>query len=947
MVNSVHIIGVLTAATLATVAAAARSGGRYGQWIQSAAGNPVYRYQYDQLSDRPRAAGKGWSGDPPSSDPTVRGSLEHTFQIGNDRLVLVANNYGAVRVRSDEGSPKFFTAAETGVAAATQFGAGFGYLTRKQQVEATTFYTGGVSDRDFGVGWVATSASSAAATVNHTIATPHGDDPVVLVEVAVHNRGSTERSWEWVEVWGSLMLHLDPSWARTAPGKNFTAAHYHSSWTGIDENATGISGGLAHSRAWLGLTPEEKVHFSSIYKYPVPAGAGIWDEQPATPYLIQLSSTGSAQNSSVTSIGNDAAAFFGSGGAANPDGTVRFSHTVQDPDAALITSTHITLPPNGTVKLHYLWGYANSTDAASAHASRMAQKYLPLLESSDGLATAVEAGWDQYLARFRVPSKGYVADETAWHSYYVQAATTYDSYMQEHIVDQGTMYRYSSGFQGAARDPVQHALPLIELRPSLTKSVLRYTLSEMYANYTNLEPAKPGLLPYALYGRAIIADGSFNPLLTGSAIHTAGTAIRPDDMELYVLLCAAEYILGTKDVGFLNETVTFFGRQGTLTVLEALQRAVHFVVDIIGVGPHGLVREMTSDWDDGIAVRPDFVRDFNKSESVLTASLATHALDRIAAALLMVNDHATANRATRFAADNREAILKHAFNGKWLRRAWFGNQTGWIGDTGKAAVHAKGMFSAQHGWSMIGGVFDSDLTALNATLGSLATHCRAGKFGYAYICDQAGSTAAGSSRHLLQYPNAPGMWPAVDHPIVLGLLAVNRTDLAWTEYERNTLHWQASVSPDYWVGIWTSSDSVNGDGTPSEWTADFPGLCTHRHAWPLVSARHLAGVLYTPTGIHIRPGLPVELGRYEWSTPLASLTWDGQGVWHGTYTPSVIGRWTVSVDTSLVFVKSNIQLRLSIGDSSHKPVEVASEGHTISGVTIHESESIWFRIVVV
>ena len=541
--------------------------------------------------------------------------------------------------------------------------------------------------------------------------------------------------------------------------------------------------------------------------------------------------------------------------------------------------------------------------------------------------------------------------------------------MQQHIVDQGTVYRYSSGFQGAARDPVQHALPLIELRPLVAKSVLRYTLSEMYTNYTNVEPSEPGLLPYALYGRAIIADGSFNPLLAAGVMHVGGTAIRPDDMELYVLLCAAEYILGTKDVNFVNESVTFFGRQGSQTVLQALQRAVHFVVDVIGAGPHGLIREMTSDWDDGIAVRPDFARDFNKSESVLTASLATHALDRIAAALGMVGDTSTADKATRFAASNRKAILDHAFNGewqpcdavfywlsagKWLRRAWFGDQTGWIGDYGAAAVHGKGMFSAQHGWSMLGGVFNAAPEALNATLTSLTTHCRAGSnYGYAYICDPARPPPSRpSSRNLLQYPNAPGMWPAVDHPIIMGLLAVNKSALAWEEYERNSLHWQTSVSPDLWVGIWTSADSVNGDGTPSEWTADFPGLCTHRHAWPLVTARHLAGVTYTPTGVHIRPGLPVGLGQYKWATPLASLAWDGNRTWSGHYKPSVSGQWEVSVDMSLV-VARNAEMQLTVrtlaGATDQKPTEnVATvlEGSTISCVAATECDSILFDIVI-
>ena len=45
-----------------------------------------------------------------------------------------------------------------------------------------------------------------------------------------------------------------------------------------------------------------------------------------------------------------------------------------------------------------------------------------------------------------------------------------------------------------------------------------------------------------------------------------------------------------------------------------------------GLGPHGLMRMMTSDWDDSLHP-PPAAR--NESESVLTASLATHALVRL------------------------------------------------------------------------------------------------------------------------------------------------------------------------------------------------------------------------------------------------------------------------------------------------------------------------------
>ena len=54
-----------------------------------------------------------------------------------------------------------------------------------------------------------------------------------------------------------------------------------------------------------------------------------------------------------------------------------------------------------------------------------------------------------------------------------------------------------------------------------------------------------------------------------------------------------------------------------------------------------------------------------------------------------------------------------------------------------------------------------------------------------------------------------------------------------------------------------------------------PALCTHSHAWPLVSFPYLAGLRFTPTGLDIVPALPRELGAYSYESPLVSIAFDG------------------------------------------------------------------------
>ena len=69
--------------------------------------------------------------------------------------------------------------------------------------------------------------------------------------------------------------------------------------------------------------------------------------------------------------------------------------------------------------------------------------------------------------------------ELLWHGYYLRSSLTYDDFFRAHILSQGHVYQYLIGFQGAARDPLQHALPFVYTRPEVVREVLRYTLQEV------------------------------------------------------------------------------------------------------------------------------------------------------------------------------------------------------------------------------------------------------------------------------------------------------------------------------------------------------------------------------------------------------------------------------------------------------------------------------------
>src|SRR6266851_6333605 len=90
--------------------------GYFGEWTEDEFGLPAFRYTCDQIHD-PKAVTQ--------VNPGILSSTEHIHQVGNDRVVAIASNYGHIRMRQDEGSPKFLNnyAPERGC-----FGGGIGYL---------------------------------------------------------------------------------------------------------------------------------------------------------------------------------------------------------------------------------------------------------------------------------------------------------------------------------------------------------------------------------------------------------------------------------------------------------------------------------------------------------------------------------------------------------------------------------------------------------------------------------------------------------------------------------------------------------------------------------------------------------------------------------------------------------------------------------------------------
>ena len=188
-----------------------KGSGYFGEWIRDESGLPAYRYTCDQVHD-PAAVSP--------VNPALRHPSDHTHQVGNDRLVGVASNYGYIQVRQDEGGPKFLNDYDP---AHGHYAGGFGYLT-DGRAKISTFYSGGSTnfERIFGCGYLRKKVEAAGYRVDQVVFAPFGDDPLLISQVRITNLGAQEANLRWVEYWGCQMFQFStaPRWLRcSAAGK--------------------------------------------------------------------------------------------------------------------------------------------------------------------------------------------------------------------------------------------------------------------------------------------------------------------------------------------------------------------------------------------------------------------------------------------------------------------------------------------------------------------------------------------------------------------------------------------------------------------------------------------------------------------------------------------------------------------------------------------------------
>ncbi len=857
--------------------------GNFGRWVEDEFGQPAYRYTCNQMKESRAVT---------PVNPVWREPAEHSHQVGNDRLVAVVSNNGTIRVRQDEGSPKYLNDY---CPPEQQYAGGFGYLTDGENV-LSTLYTGEESafERIFGTGYVKKEVRGHNRRVVQTVFAPFGDDPLLISRVKVTNEGHFAVALRWVEYWGCRICQLSFRAMLTSVlsggfgGAAAIRRRMADSFRSFVEPLEGNQG-LICRKTFHGWSEEDTLAWETMQALvaasasellggttepPLPE-IGFEDLSPPTTFLVSL-------DAPANGLETDASRFFGSGGALSPEGLKSALPEVPAPGgSAMLLERRFTLQPGQSITLYFAYGYL----PAGREIAELLSGY------GDGLDSLLERtclGWRKEQLLLSVPAEPWVERECRWHNYYLGGNLTYDSFFQEHILSQGHVYQYIMGFQGAARDPLQHALPFIYSRPWIVREVIRYTLKEVQPD---------GDIPYGIVGHGMIMPVSF----------------KPSDTALWLLWLASEYVLATRDRDFLQEELSAYPAGGAQPEKESvgriLGRCCRHLTETIGNGRHGLLRLSNGDWNDSVVIghaepaRHPLIRE--QAESVLNAAMASYVLDLYARMLEYAGDPKQSRRVFEMAAGQREAV-RARFNGRWFQRAWLGSELGWVGD--------EELWLEPQPWAIIGGAASSDMaeTLFMNIEHLLREPSRIGAILYSKglaRMEKEGGVKAGILTN-------GGVWPSINGTLIWALALLDGV-AAWDEWCKNSLCRHAEAYPDVWYGIWSGPDCYNSalseypgqtqfdesylpgkEDTETgfkymgmNWV-DFPVMNMHSHAWPLYSAVKLLGTEFTPGGLELTPRLPLEV--YDLSSPLLGFARTEEG-YCGWYAPLRSGEWRIAV----------------------------------------------------
>lgn len=769
---------------------------------------------------------------------------DHWHMLGNDRIVATAHSGGHVQLYdwSRGGKVINWHAPHLGI-----YSGGFKFVRAGGETWCTHWSRlpeGAGVRRVFGMGYFEKQTRHADIEVIERIEAPQGDDPALLSSTLIRNYAGGTREVAVVEYWG-VRLHqlslapvmtrgLDRFWERRRDRFN----RHFLVWAEWDAHLNALR--AVHARAsWRGHADATR--------------PSLRDWRPKQVFLAALDPLPVGFQGFVA----DPARLF-------PDDMLRQMPAMDGKESGALPPPRrahrrgvvlafrrvFRLAPGETLPLRYAYGYADEMDIPGI----IARHKKPADTASPRPALELYTPETPWLTR-----------ELRWHAYYLQAGSLYSDFFQTHFVDQGSAYSYLQGLSGAPRDFCFFVLPLSYLRPDLAKETLRLLMRAQH-------PAT-GAFPYAFIGHG---------KTTGAVVHS-----RSSDLDLFFCLAMAEYLGATRDMAFLDEVLPYYPGKTTRSgaVLEHLRMSFQHLVQRVGLGPHGLVRCGTGDWNDLLIGLARFSpRMILWGESALNAGLATLALPALADAMDM-KDVGFAAALRAYAAAQARA-LRPLWTGQWTARCYRGR--------GGAMMGRDNLFLDAQAFGVLGGIWNTKES--HALFDAVQRQCVEPETAGARCLWppfkgpmlEAGSDTNG------------GSWAAVDAWTAWAWATV-QPEAAWRFFLRTTLAAHAEAYPHIWYGIWSGPDTYNASYHPrSGETFDvgvtpmtlFPVMNMNRHAGPLLDAIKLAGIQPRGGRIVIDPLTPFD--SFTLRLPLLGVAYL-PGKHRGYYAPIVSGVFAFSI----------------------------------------------------
>lgn len=757
-----------------------RERSKYGRW-EVRDHLPMFVYNIDHE----REPFVEWN---PIIPPNVR-SRRNWLMVGNQAIQLQAANDGTVALFDETYGMRWLTAPDptgTGISVVEDGGKLWGseFALRADQSGQN------LPLRIFGPTWFEVRDAHEGLSLTRTIVCPEGEVPWVLVNarLTLAENATRPRSLLHTERWA-----LRPRFLDTLEGDDLLRPDQVRS-----ENAK-LAVSFTVSEYTAGLIASE-VFASVDAGGPAGTAAKRLIGPPATIMLERLGET---------------------------PGTASHRFEPSAPTHPILEiKTPIVMRPGQTQDLWFRFGRQDST---------------PVGEPAS-LVAASTAALAKRLPRAAAERAPQAAHEVPWHAAILTGGIAVDRIIGGHTCNQASAYSYVMGFNGAARDPLQHVLPLVYSQPELALSVLRNTCAWATIN---------GELPYAL-------DGAKRPSGLKDYFLDGNPPYRPSDLNLWVLWLAAEYAAVTGDLAAFDSPVPYHPERAlpAVPLREHLKRQFGFFVRQptangggVGRGERRHVRIMHADWNDVaiIEARPDWADMIEKGSSVLNSAMAAWVLSIFAPLAVRLGETALANEAQEHANELR-GLVAAAWNGRWFDRAY--------GAGGRVIGGADDMWLEVQPWAILCGAADQ-IQVTDALLGTIVDGPSK---------DSPLGTRVRWKRNIPpSILNAQSIWPSINMTLVWAA-ARRRPEWAWNEWRKMTLASHTAEYPGIWEGTLSGPDAWNPPEAFSSqrgrtWTAYVPPFSTvplamqpfpvnnlHSHSQPLLAYLRLLGVEPTARG---------------------------------------------------------------------------------------------------